>query len=290
MQIKGVLERWPDLETAEAAKTMLTKYEAGPTRLGAGGYGPSSASSLSPERGPSLDYASGPLSPQYAGQRPGMAKAAAGCGSWSSPMARTRKPLPREEAPGGTDKAGGGRKQVSAYRIIVAECKQEVSSFNPVPSRYEDFRVLRGAALLDHHRIVREEVGGALSVFDADQRVTLVPHVGASSNTSGGILSVESFKRLCGDLLGSLAEAGPGGRRFLLAARGHAGRRRRRPRRVFPAGSEANLGERIPFVVSLDLHGILTDGCSCIATRSSLTYLSARRFLPDRARGPLRSS
>ena len=60
-------------------------------------------------------------------------------------------------------------------RIIVAECKQEVSSFNPVPSRFEDFRVVRGTGLLDHHRGVREEVGGALSVFDTNSRVELLP-------------------------------------------------------------------------------------------------------------------
>ncbi len=27
------------------------------------------------------------------------------------------------------------------YRILVAECKQEVSSFNPVLSRYGDFEI-----------------------------------------------------------------------------------------------------------------------------------------------------
>ena len=74
-------------------------------------------------------------------------------------------------------------------RIVVAECKQEVSTFNPVASRYEDFRVARGAAALDYHRTVREEVGGALSVFDDADGVELVPALAASSNTSGGVLA-----------------------------------------------------------------------------------------------------
>src|SRR5262245_58238374 len=56
--------------------------------------------------------------------------------------------------------------EISMARILVAECKQEVSTFNALASRYEDFRVARGAAALDYHRTVREEVGGALSVFD----------------------------------------------------------------------------------------------------------------------------
>ena len=64
-------------------------------------------------------------------------------------------------------------------RILIAECKQEVSSFNPQPSGYEDFHIQHGASLLTHHRGVREEVGGALSVWDADPSVQLVPTCGA---------------------------------------------------------------------------------------------------------------
>ena len=74
-------------------------------------------------------------------------------------------------------------------RILIAECKQEVSTFNPAPSHYEDFRVVRGAAMLGYHRGVNEEVGGALSVFDQDGSVELVPTFGASSNTSCGVLT-----------------------------------------------------------------------------------------------------
>ena len=34
-------------------------------------------------------------------------------------------------------------------RIVIAECKQEVSTFNPSPSHYEDFRIVRGPAMVD---------------------------------------------------------------------------------------------------------------------------------------------
>ena len=43
------------------------------------------------------------------------------------------------------------------FRILIAECKQEVSSFNPVPSGYADFIVSAGDALLASHRGVRSE-------------------------------------------------------------------------------------------------------------------------------------
>jgi len=29
-------------------------------------------------------------------------------------------------------------------RVLIVECMQEISSFNPVPSQYENFRIERG--------------------------------------------------------------------------------------------------------------------------------------------------
>ena len=44
-------------------------------------------------------------------------------------------------------------------KILIGECKQETSSFNPQPTHYHDFVVRFGAAILDHHRKVRNEIG-----------------------------------------------------------------------------------------------------------------------------------
>ena len=144
-------------------------------------------------------------------------------------------------------------------RILVAECKQEVSSFNPVPSRYQDFRVVRGTALLDHHRGGGEEVGGALSIFDADHRVELVSTFGASSNTSGGVLAADSFERLSRDFLGSLADAGPVDAAYFSMHGAMQAENEDDPEGFLLQEARRLLGKRIPFVVSLDLHGILTD-------------------------------
>ena len=144
-------------------------------------------------------------------------------------------------------------------RILVAECKQEVSSFNPVPSRYEDFRVVRGAALLEHHRTGGEEVGGALSIFDADRGVQLVPTFGASSNTSGGVLAADSFERLSRDFLNSLADAGPVDAAFFSLHGAMQAEHEDDPEGFLLQEARRILGEKIPFVVSLDLHGVLTD-------------------------------
>ena len=147
-------------------------------------------------------------------------------------------------------------------RIVIAECKQEVSSFSPATSCFEDFRIVRGAALLDHHRRVREEVGGALSVFDADSRVELVPTFGASANTSGGILTAESFQRLCDDFLKCLEEAsksGPIDAAYFSLHGAMQAQTEDDPEGFLLQEARRILGEKIPFVVSLDLHGVLTD-------------------------------
>ena len=144
-------------------------------------------------------------------------------------------------------------------RILVAECKQEVSSFNPLPSRYSDFRVVRGTNLLSHHRSGGEEVSGALSIFDADNSVQLVPTFGASANTSGGVLSADSFERLSQDFLGSLAEAGPVDAAYFSLHGAMQAENEDDPEGFLLQEARRLLGESIPFVVSLDLHGVLTD-------------------------------
>ncbi len=81
-------------------------------------------------------------------------------------------------------------------KILIAEWKQEVASFNPGLSRYEDFRVSFGDDVIDRHRDVRSEVVGALSVFESRAGVQVVPAYSARSLTSGGILAAADFERI----------------------------------------------------------------------------------------------
>jgi hypothetical protein len=57
-------------------------------------------------------------------------------------------------------------------RILVCECKQEVSSFNPALGRYDDFVIKGGEEFLSYHRPLRLEAGGALSVFESNPELT----------------------------------------------------------------------------------------------------------------------
>jgi microcystin degradation protein MlrC len=144
-------------------------------------------------------------------------------------------------------------------RILIAECKQEVSSFNPVPSGYGDFVVTRGEEILRRHRGAAGEIGGALSVFESRGDVDLVPTYSARAITSGGTLAGADFERIAAELLEALAAAGPVDGCYFSLHGAMAAEGQEDPEGHLLAEARRILGEDVPFVVSLDLHGILTN-------------------------------
>ncbi|MBC7852281.1 MAG: M81 family metallopeptidase, partial [Pirellulaceae bacterium] len=139
------------------------------------------------------------------------------------------------------------------------ECKQEVSTFNPVLSRYSDFNISFGQEMFDYHRTVRNEVGGALSVFEMHSHLELVPTYSAKAITSAGTLAAEDFGRIAKEFLEALRKAPPvDGVYFSMhGAMGAEGEDD--PEGYLLQEARRILGERVPIVISLDLHGILTD-------------------------------
>ena len=144
-------------------------------------------------------------------------------------------------------------------RILIGECKQEVSTFNPAPSHYGDFIVRSGRTFLDAHRGGRLEVGGALSVFDADPTLELVPALGAQAITSAGTLAAADWARLADEFLSAVRAAGPVDAVYLALHGAMAAAGEGDPEGFLLREVRAIVGERTPIVVSLDLHGILTD-------------------------------
>lgn len=144
-------------------------------------------------------------------------------------------------------------------RILIAECKQEVSTFNPHFSGYDDFAVRRGQEILDYHRSIRNEVGGALSVFDAEDDLELVPTYSAFFITSGGTLSREGWQRIATEFTDSLRNSGPVDGVYFCMHGAMASEEELDPEGWLLQSAREILGEEVPIVVSLDLHGILTD-------------------------------
>ena len=144
-------------------------------------------------------------------------------------------------------------------RVLIAECIHEICSFNPVPTRYEDFSIQRGNALFDYHRPLGSEVGGALKILDAEPNFTLVPTFGARGITSGGTIAHADFKRLMDEFLDALRQAGPVDGAYFALHGAMASTEEDDPEGYFLQEARRILGEQIPIVASFDLHGILTD-------------------------------
>lgn len=147
-------------------------------------------------------------------------------------------------------------------RILIAECKQEVSTFNPNGSDYEDFGIRFGNELIEYHRTVRNEIGGALNVLDARNDVELVPTYSAFFITSGGTLKGSAWKRISQEFLEAIRNAasqGPLDGVYFCMHGAMASELEWDPEGYLLQESRKILGEQIPIVLSLDLHGIPTD-------------------------------
>ncbi len=143
-------------------------------------------------------------------------------------------------------------------RILVAECMQEISSFNPMPSGYESFHMERGAQMLAQ-RGLNTSLGGALAVFE-QTGLEPVLSIGARAG-SGGLLSAAGWKRLSTEVLEAVATQARGGIDgvyfSLHGAMGADGELD--PEGYLLAETRKMVGPDIPIVISLDLHGIMTD-------------------------------
>jgi microcystin degradation protein MlrC len=143
-------------------------------------------------------------------------------------------------------------------RILVAECCQEISSFNPLPSTYANFRIIKGEQLLAQ-RGLNTHIGGALSVFDQRSDVTVVPVVSATA-PSAGILAADSWTRLSAEVLSSIkAKLGTFDAVYfaLHGAMGAIGELD--PEGFLLEATRKLVGPVMPIVISLDLHGIMTE-------------------------------
>ena len=143
-------------------------------------------------------------------------------------------------------------------RILVAECMQEISSFNPMQSGYEGFSIQRGPEMV-RQRGLNTGLGGAFSVFEARPDVTLAPAMSARAG-SAGLLSATGWTRLQHELLDAVRQALPGSDAIYVSLHGAMGA----DGELDPEGAlleaiRGMAGPSVPIVISLDLHGILTD-------------------------------
>lgn len=144
-------------------------------------------------------------------------------------------------------------------RILVCECKQEISSFNPVLGRYEDFAISSGQEVIDVHRGVTSEMGGALDVFGARAGIEVVPGYSARAITSGGTLADSAFARIASEFLAAVRQARGIDAVYLSLHGACASETEHDAEGYLIEETRKIVGAAMPIAVSLDLHGILTD-------------------------------
>jgi microcystin degradation protein MlrC len=142
-------------------------------------------------------------------------------------------------------------------KILIAECTQEISSFNPLPSTFEDFAIDRGEALLQR-RGFNNHIGGALSVFDGRPDIEIVPTISARA-PSAGILSTAGWKQLADEVLGAILPHAGSIDAFYFSLHGAMGAEGEHDPEGYLLTRVREAFGDVPLVISLDLHGILTD-------------------------------
>ncbi len=141
-------------------------------------------------------------------------------------------------------------------RILIGELKQETATFNPAPTRYDDFSVYFGQELIDALRATKTEIAGALDIF-AEAGIDVVPTVAASA-VSGGRVVQADLDRLIHEILQAASEHRDVDGLYLCLHGAMAGEREDDPEGLLLAELRKRFPNQ-PIVASLDLHAVLTD-------------------------------
>ena len=142
--------------------------------------------------------------------------------------------------------------------ILIVECMQEVSSFNPVQSNLQDFLIQRGEEMLGQ-RGLNTAIAGALSVFESNNSVKIVPTISARA-ISAGPLSAVAWRELKTQIVEAVrtCRSQPDGVYVSLHG-AMAAIDEFDPEGALLTELRQIIGSKIPVVISLDLHGIMTN-------------------------------
>lgn len=142
-------------------------------------------------------------------------------------------------------------------RVLIAELKQETSTFNPASTCYDDFQITLGRDIITSYRATKTEIAGAIDLFEADGRFELVPTFAAAS-VSGGPIVTADLDRLLGELTEAVGEHRNVDAAYICLHGAMAGEDEGDPEGRVLTDIRNILGD-IPIVVSLDLHAVITD-------------------------------
>ncbi len=152
------------------------------------------------------------------------------------------------------------RESLPAMRILIGGCQQEISTFNSVPCEYEFFDYLRGDEIRATHEGTDSQIGGAIAELKTafGDALELVFTYDAEG-TAAGPLRHSAFIRIANEFLEPLKEHAGEIDGVYFSMHGAMGT----TELLDPEGfllEEARkiLGDEVPIVITMDLHGILT--------------------------------
>src|SRR5690606_24717589 len=105
--------------------------------------------------------------------------------------------------------------------------------------------------ILDYHRTVRNEIGGALSVFDHQSDVELVPAYSACFITSGGTLAADDWQRIAAEFMEQIRKAPQVDAVYFCMHGAMASESELDPEGYLIAQTRQLLGDDLPIIVSL---------------------------------------
>ena len=142
-------------------------------------------------------------------------------------------------------------------RVLIAELQQETATFNPHLTQYEDFRVLRGGAIVEELRGTNTEIAGALDIFAEHGAVEVVPTFAAWAVPHGPVADAV-LDRLIQEIIAAVAQVSDVDAVLLVLHGAMASETEFDPEgRLLEAVREC-VGA-IPIVASLDFHAVITD-------------------------------
>ena len=143
--------------------------------------------------------------------------------------------------------------------ILINECLQEVSTFNPVQSHLGQFYETEGVTFLEKHKKISSEVQGAMSVFEqCDYK--LLGGYSARMMSSGGVLKQHDFDHIQKQFLAPILEHHENCDAFYFSLHGAMQAETcDDPEGFLLKQAVEIIGKEKPIIISLDLHGILTE-------------------------------
>jgi len=159
-------------------------------------------------------------------------------------------------------------------KILIAGCAQEISSFNPVECKYEIFHIIRDNEIYEYHEGKNSYIGGAIE--EINNSINIEPiYTYVAEGFAAGTLEHSAFTKIKDEFIEKIKIYKDKVDGIYLSLHGAmASSEELDPEGLILEEVRKIFGKKIPIVISLDLHGVLTEKMltNCDGVSSLLTY------------------